>query len=103
MFPSSRIVHGGYRIATILFLGQDFNIDRSFKKLGQLQNVDPKTRRTIDQYELNSDELTFQVHNRILFHPESGSGNWKIVIPEGIRSLMDAVHSKINHPGVYKT
>ena len=44
------------------------------------------------------------MHSDLLFHREKVSDEWKIVIPEILqRSLIEAIHVKLGHPGVYKT
>ena len=51
----------------------------------------------------NGNEI-YQIHNRILFQREKTSDNWRIVLPVVLhKKIIQTVHSKLGHPGVYKT
>lgn len=52
----------------------------------------------------NSDESRYMLQGNVLFHLEKDSHEWKIVIPKRLQdNLIDAIHVKLGHPGVYKT
>lgn len=68
---------------------------QSFKKLGEIQESDPKLKEIIAECSNNVDNPSFQLYNGIFFHREKNSNEWRIVIPEKLqRSLIEAIHEK---------
>lgn len=87
----------------IALLNCDKNVNQSFKELSRLQQADPQIRKAVEECEMDSDLSTYRVHENILFH-RGKQGEWKIVIPAvPQRSLIEAIHLKLGHPGVFKT
>ena len=91
-------------VLSIALLNSNVDLARSFKSLGVLQKEDAKVKVIMDKCNSSAEVSNFQIYKHILFHQEKNSAEWRIVIPVKLQeSLIDAVHVKLGHPGVYKT
>lgn len=80
------------------------DLNHSLKNLETLQKDDPMASSILQK--LKNNELTkiFVVKEGILFRYNEREEIWQIVIPEIIiGKLMDCIHAKLGHPGIYKT
>lgn len=89
----------------ILSLVMDKDLKDQFKKLVELQQNDEIIMKQKEQLVNNDDgNLYFQIYNDILFHQDQTTKLWQIVVPICLKeSLVKFVHSKLGHPGQYKT
>lgn len=76
----------------------------SLRNLEELQKQDNYINGIIQRMQGGNKIDYFQVHEGILFHQEKQINALRIVIPEILtKRIIDCVHSKLGHPGVYKT
>ena len=85
-----------------LDLGKD--LCESFESLEKLQSQDHHINKIIKRVKEDNSLQMFTFYKNILFRKNKYEDSWQVVIPEIItRQLIDCVHSKLGHPGVYKT
>ena len=83
-------------------MGQD--LCESFENLEKLQSLDHHINKIIKRLKEDNSLQMFTFHKNILFRKNKYEDSWQVVIPESItRQLVDCAHSKLSHPGVYKT
>lgn len=69
-----------------------------------MQNNDPCIKNIIDKIKLNKKLDFYIIYESVLFRSDAILNLWQVVIPNEIANkLIDCVHSKLGHPGVYKT
>lgn len=89
---------------TISMIHYDADFVQSVKTLSEGQRDDPRLKCSFDAYNEKGKDSRFVVYKDILFHREGKDKNWRIVIPAKMQPLViDAIHNKLGHPGVYKT
>ena len=77
---------------------------REFKKLGNFQMNDSYLKPIIGDIESERYRNHYLMYRGILFHRDSDGSSCKTVVPEELQlRLIDHVHTKLGHPGVYKT
>lgn len=82
----------------------DHDLIQSLQSLADLQREDASIEKVLDRM-THGDNLDFYiVKNNVLFRRDKFLNLWQVVIPSVItRRLMDCIHCKLGHPGVYKT
>ena len=79
------------------------SIVKNFKIKQYSDNHCKKIIEAINNNNVESME-NYQLYNEVLFCREKNNNSWKIVIPSEIKKeLISQTHSKLGHPGVYKT
>lgn len=79
-------------------------IKQELKNLLTLQNSDPYIKNIIDKIKADQHLDFYTIREGVLFRRDAILDLWQVVIPSELASrLVDCVHSKLGHPGVYKT
>ena len=82
----------------------DASLNKIMKNIKDQQMRDEICKKIIDDLIKNNNNVDFQVYEGVLFHKEQKSENWHIVIPSELKvKIVEQTHSKLGHPGVYKT
>lgn len=90
-----------YKCNQINYTGE---LNESLKNFKELQKSDPMSNLIRKKLEGKEFTKNFVIEQGILFRFNEKGGLWQIVIPEILtHRLMDCVHSKLGHPGTYKT
>lgn len=80
------------------------DLSRSLRNLTNLQREDKNIKVILDQIENNNNFEFFIVKNDILFRHDKILHLWQVEIPVSLTNeIINCVHSKLGHPGVYKT
>ena len=80
------------------------DLQQSLKNLAILQRQDIQINLVIQKLENNKLVDFYILEKEILFRHDRYSDVWQLVIPECLKNqLVDCIHSKLRHPGVYKT
>lgn len=76
----------------------------SLRNLSHLQNEDSNIKNVLDKINENLYRDIYVVKENIWFRKDPGLNVWQVVIPNTLKyKLIDCIHSKLGHPGVYKT
>lgn len=79
-------------------------VRESLGHLEELQKQDQNINKIIQSLKENERNKYFFIHEGILFHYEEQMRAWQVVIPQVLTNkIIDCIHSKLGHPGVYKT
>lgn len=82
----------------------DSELTDSLKNLSNLQRIDENSKSIIDRIEQGDKVEFYVIKESILFRRDSFLNLWQVVIPIEITDLLiNCVHSKLGHPGMYKT
>lgn len=80
------------------------DLRQSLKNLVNLQRQDNFANGIIVQLDNGRKMDFFILKEDILFRLDPGLNVWQVVIPEILtKNLIDCIHSKLGHPGVFKT
>lgn len=83
-------------------LGDD--IRGSLENLAALQKKEPNNQKIFEKLIAGEHVPYYVLEQGILFHRNEWLHLWQVVIPSELTSsLIECVHSKLGHPGVYKT
>ena len=83
-------------------LGEEWRA--SLENLSELQKNDKYCKMIKEKLEKKQNVDFYVVKENILFRKDKYLNLWQVVIPfEIVRMLIDCIHSKLGHPGVYKT
>lgn len=79
-------------------------LSQSLKNLAVLQLQDVYISKIMDRIKDDNEVAFYVLYENILFRKDDYLGLWQVVIPMSLaRELMACVHTKLGHPGVYKT
>lgn len=93
--------HITYNCNQMMYTGE---VIHSLKHLEELQKVDPVVIEIRKKLENNELTKIFVIEHGILFRYMEKGEVWQIVIPETLtKGLINCVHTKLGHPGTYKT
>ena len=68
------------------------------------QNRDTRLREIMESINNNVNKEDYVIYENVLFHRERGNSNWRLAIPDHLTmELIKITHTKLGHPGVYKT
>lgn len=80
------------------------DLTHDLKNLEALQREDENIRSIIQKVKNKELSRFFVVEEHILFRFDQTLKAWQIVIPEVLtRRIVDCIHTKLGHPGVFKT
>lgn len=80
------------------------DIKSSLRNLAVLQENDPNIKIILYKVAINQNVEFYVFEQGILFHRNVAMNRWQVVIPSEITDrLIDCIHSKLGHPGIYKT
>ena len=94
-----------YNASQIMNLNRnDIILKNIIKNLAEKQKRDTFVKNIRVQLTEKNNDPNYQIFDDILFHKSTDEQNWRIVIPDEIKTeLIIATHEKLGHPGVYKT
>ncbi|XP_043471737.1 uncharacterized protein LOC122504619 [Leptopilina heterotoma] len=85
-------------------ISYDVDLENSLKNLADLQHQDEFAMSIFDRIKIGKAEECYLSYNRVLFRMDKFLKLCQVFIPAVLtKRLIDCVHSKLGHPGVYKT
>lgn len=92
----------GYRIAVIVTMNPA--CEREFANFRASQARDEGLRGLLERCASRDAPSSFLLHHGVLFCRDSNRKRWSVVVPRDLVPLLiESVHERLGHPGVYKT
>lgn len=80
------------------------NLRDSLKNLSKLQRRDSYCQEIYKRIEIDPQLKFYSLEGGVLLEKNLSEGSWQVIIPTEItRQLIDNIHSKLGHPGIFKT
>ena len=76
----------------------------NFKQISNLQQKNSEIALMISKAKNDVKDNNMQIYDNLLFNKDKHNNVWRIVVPScSSKKVIDAVHEKLGHFGIYKT